>query len=147
MLFSPKGRQTSSRHHKQAEQQRHEHTTSPGVYLLFSLIDPEQKHQLRQKHGRRCVRMDAPGVGLEASEAGEHQDGEEEGQHGDAQRGVCDQRQRLQISLQLLLTEVREGTRGGEKAERGRYWSYSILVGVDGKKGGKEKSSIGRRKM
>lgn len=78
--------------------------------------------------------MDAPGVGLEASEAGEHQDGEEEGQHRDAQRGVCDQGQRLQIPLQLLLTEGREGTRGGEKAEGGCYWIYSILAGEDEKR-------------
>lgn len=49
--------------------------------------------------------MDAPGVGLEAPQAGEHQDGEEESQHGEAQRGVRDQGQGLQIPLQLLLTE------------------------------------------
>lgn len=52
--------------------------------------------------------MDAPGVGLQSSETGEHQDCEEEGQHGDTQRGVCDQGQRLQISFQLLLIERRE---------------------------------------
>ncbi len=57
--------------------------------------------------------MDAPGVGLEAPEAGEHQDSEEEGQHGDAQRGVCDQGQRLQVSLQLLLIE---------RCEKGKRW-------------------------
>lgn len=79
-----------------------------GIYLLLRLIDPQQKHQLGQKHGRRCVWVDAPGVGLEASEAGQHQDREEEGQHGGAQRGVCDQGQSLQIPLQLLLKHTRE---------------------------------------
>lgn len=49
--------------------------------------------------------MDAPGVGLEAPQAGEHQDGEKESQHGEAQRGVRDQGQGLQIPLQLLLSE------------------------------------------
>lgn len=49
--------------------------------------------------------MDAPGVGLEASQAGQHQDGEDECQHGQAQGGVGDQGQGLQVPLQLLLTE------------------------------------------
>lgn len=60
--------------------------------------------------------MDAPGVGLEASEARQHQDSEEESQHGHAQRGVCDQSQRLQIPLQLLL-RARDRVKEGE-----RYW-------------------------
>lgn len=65
--------------------------------------------------------MDASGVGLEAPEAGEHQDGEEEGQHGDAQGGVCDQGQRLQIPLQLLLKE-REGREMNLYHFRGCRW-------------------------
>lgn len=69
------------------------------------MVDPQQKDQLGQKHGRRRVGMDAPGVGLETPQAGEHHDGEEEGQHGEAQCGVGDQGQRLQVPLQLLLTE------------------------------------------
>lgn len=76
-------------------------------YLLFSLVDPQEKHELRQKHGRCCVWVDAPGVGLEASQAGQHQDSEDERQHGQAQSGVGDQGQGLQISLQLLLTQRR----------------------------------------
>lgn len=61
--------------------------------------------------------MDAPGVRLEAPETGEHQDSEEQRQHGDAQRRVCDQGQRLQVALQLLLTERCKG--GGWKEEEG----------------------------
>lgn len=72
--------------------------------------------------------MDAPSVGLETSEAGEHQDSEEECQHGDTQRGVCDQSQCLQIALQLLLID-RE-----KENERGGYWVYIILVRADEKK-------------
>lgn len=75
------------------------------LYLLLRVVDPQQKDQLGQKHGRRRVGMDAPGVGLETSQAGEHHDGEEESQHGEAQRGVGDQGQRLQVPLQLLLME------------------------------------------
>lgn len=108
---------------------KYKHTTPHLylLYLLFSLIDSRQKHQLWQKHGCCCVWMDAPSVGLETSEAGEHQDSEEECQHGDAQRGVCDQSQRLQIPLQLLLID-RE-----EENERGCYWIYIISVRVDKK--------------
>lgn len=62
--------------------------------------------------------MDAPGVRLEAPETGEHQDSEEQRQHGDAQRRVCDQGQRLQVALQLLLTERCKG--GGVKGRGGR---------------------------
>lgn len=80
-------------------------THNISAYLLFSLIDPQKKHKLGQKHSRRRVWMDAPGVGLESSEAGEHQDSEEESQHRKAQCGVCDEGQRLQISFQLLLIE------------------------------------------
>lgn len=61
--------------------------------------------------------MDAPGVRLEAPETGEHQDSEEQRQHGDAQRRVCDQGQRLQVALQLLLTERCKGA--GWKEEEG----------------------------
>lgn len=64
--------------------------------------------------------MDAPGVGLEASEAGEHQNSEEESEHGETQRGVGDQRQCLQIPLQLLLMERHREWRkkkSGEKIE------------------------------
>lgn len=72
--------------------------------------------------------MDAPGVGLEASEAGEHQNSEEESQHGEAQSGICDQGQRLQIPLQLLLIEMcKKKNRVG--------WIYNILVRVDEKDG------------
>lgn len=70
--------------------------------------------------------MDAPRVGLKASEAGEHQDSEEEGQHGEAQRGVCDQGQRLQIPLQLLLIErCKKGER--LRDDKQRYWIYGII--------------------
>lgn len=71
--------------------------------------------------------MDAPGVGLEASEAGEHKNSEEECQHGEAKSGICDQGQRLQISLQLLLRDVRVKNRV--------KWIYNILVRVDEKEG------------
>lgn len=81
---------------------------------MLRLVDAQQEHQLRQEHGRRCVGVDAPGVGLEASQAGEHEDGEEESQHGDAQGGVGDQGQRLQIPLQLLLRGFRTGSREGK---------------------------------
>lgn len=98
---------------KKARKQKNKHTQPPtSSYLLLRLIDPEQKHQLRQKHGCRCVGMDAPDVGLKASEAGEHQDSEEEGQHGEAQGGICDHGQRLQIPLQLLLKSKGEGREG-----------------------------------
>lgn len=53
--------------------------------------------------------MDAPGVRLEAPQTGEHQDSEKKSKHGDGQGRVCDQGQRLQIALQLLLTD-RRGT-------------------------------------
>lgn len=76
-----------------------------GFHLLLRVVDPQQKDQLGQKHGRRRVGVDAPGVGLQAPQAGEHHDGEEEGQHGEAKCGVGDQGQRLQVALQLLLTE------------------------------------------
>ena len=67
--------------------------------------------------------MNASHVGLEASEAGEHQDGEEEGHHGEAQTGVSDQGQGLQIPLQLLL-------RGrGEEGERGSLDLYHYFDG------------------
>lgn len=52
--------------------------------------------------------MDAPDVGLEASEAGQHQDGEEQSQHGQHQRGISDQGERLQIALQLLLVRANQ---------------------------------------
>lgn len=90
--------------------------------------------------------MDAPGVGLQAPEAGEHQDSEEESQHGEAQSGVCDQGQRLQIPLQLLLIEVEKGEKGGEVIERKYYWIHNILVEVDEKDRGKEGSSRRERK-
>lgn len=89
-------------------------------YLLFCLVDPQKKHELGQKHGRRCVRVDAPGVGLEASQAGQHQDSEDECQHGQAQSGVGDQGQGLQVSLQLLLTEKRSW---------GQLWVFEISLG------------------
>lgn len=61
--------------------------------------------------------MDAPGVGLEATEAGKHQDSEEESQHGQAQSGVCDQGKCFQIPLQLLL--MRKGGKGWRGEIRG----------------------------
>lgn len=82
-------------------------------YLLLCVVDPQQKDQLGQKHGCRRVGVDAPGVGLETPQAGQHHDGEEEAQHGEAQRGVCDQGQRLQVPLQLLLTEKSREQRVG----------------------------------
>lgn len=88
-------------------------------YLLFSLVDAQEKDELRQKHGRCCVWMDAPGVGLEASQAGQHQDSEDESQHRQAQSGVGDQGQGLQISLQLLLTE---------KWSWGQFWILEISL-------------------
>lgn len=95
------------------------------VYLLLRLIDPQQEHQLRQEHGRRRVGVDAPRVGLEASEAGEDEDGEEKRQHGEAQRGVGDQGQCLQIALQLLLAG--EGSRWGHTIERSGEGKDSTL--------------------
>lgn len=85
-------------------------------YLLFSLIDPQEKHEFGQKHGCRCVWVDAPGVGLEASQAGQHQDSEDESQHGQAQSAVGDQAQGLQIPVQLLLTE--------KNSVRPGFWIY-----------------------
>lgn len=89
-------------------------------YLLFSLVDSQEKHELRQKHGRCCVWVDAPGVGLEASQAGQHQDSEDQCQHRQTQSGVGDQSQGLQISLQLLLTEKRSWA---------QFWILEILLG------------------
>lgn len=85
--------------------------------LLLCVVDPQQEDQLGQKHGRRRVGMDAPGVGLEAPQAGQHHDGEQEGQHGEAERGVGDQGQGLQVALKLLLTERGRGQRVGTHAK------------------------------
>lgn len=73
--------------------------------------------------------MDAPSVGLEASEAGEHQDGEEKSQHGQAQRGVGDQGQRLKVTLQLLLMAKYSEGKGGEKTETVLVHSYHFKGG------------------
>lgn len=84
--------------------------------------------------------MDAPGVGLEATEAGKHQDSEEESQHGQAQSGVCDQGKCFQIPLQLLL--MRQGGRERDQY----YWIYKIQVGVNEKERGQVGSSCRERK-
>lgn len=77
--------------------------------LVLSAVDTQEKEQLREEEGDRYVGVDATCVGLEAFEAGQKGEGQQQRHQGERHQGIGDNCQCLQITFQLLQQQRTKG--------------------------------------